>query len=108
MRDVEQIMEYLYKHRAPALPPEGLAEVFDRLIWCLDDNGADVMRVIETWLQSSERPRVEIALALEEVFPFNEREQMETVFAAISSRWPDLVGRCCEIQSRRREQCGAR
>ena len=105
MRDIEQLMEYLYVHRAPSLPPDALAEVFDRLLWCLDDdNGSDLMRVVETWLQSSDRDRVEIGLAMNEVFPFDERTQMESVLRAISSKWPNLTTRCAEVQASRRAQ----
>ena len=43
--DMADVMEFLYAHRAPNLPADALAEVLDRLIWCLDDNGDAIMRV---------------------------------------------------------------
>jgi hypothetical protein len=104
MINVIQIMEYLYDHRVKNLPPDALAEVFDRLIWCLDNSGSDVIRTIEEWLQSPDRERVEIALSMREVFPFLTTEQMVQVFSTISSRWPDLGPRCSEIGEQRKQQ----
>lgn len=36
---------------APRPPADALAEVFDRLLWCRDDNGDAILRVREKWLQ---------------------------------------------------------
>lgn len=62
-------MDLLVRHRAPSLAPEALADVFDRLIWCLDDEGAALLSVVEAWLLGDDRDRVEIALAMTESFP---------------------------------------
>lgn len=99
--DISSIMEMLYTHRAPALPPKGLAEVFDRLIWCLDDQGASLLRVREEWLVSGDRARVEIALAMDEAFPFDTSAEMTKVFSRISARWPELSGACERVQASR-------
>ena len=91
MRDV---LEFLYKHKAPALRFEDLAEVLDQLIWCLDDNGEALLRVRESWLTSDDRGRVELALAMRETFPFRDAAQMVEVLTQISGRWPDLRDTC--------------
>ena len=101
-QQAEDIMEFLYANRAPALPPEALAEVFDRLVWCLEDNGAALLSVREDWLRSDDRERVEIALTMDEVYPFHSEDDMRQTFEAISARWPDLHGRCEALIERRR------
>lgn len=99
--DVAGVMEFLYVHRAPDLPPQMLADVLDRLIWSLDDSGDELLRVREAWLQSSDRGRVEVALAMNETFPFKEQQQMETVFRGIVESWPELRDRCDELRRQR-------
>jgi hypothetical protein len=96
-----QIMDTLMNHRATALPPKGLAEVFDRLIWCLDDQGTSLLRVREDWLESGDRDRVEVALAMDEVFPYADPHKMDDVFSDIAMRWPDLAGACDRIRDAR-------
>ncbi len=100
---VEELMKFLYANRAPALPPEALAEVFDRLIWCLEDNGATLLSVREDWLRSDDRARVEIALTMNETYPFHSEADMHRALHAIGARWPDLRGRCEELITRRRD-----
>ncbi|MCB9796283.1 MAG: hypothetical protein H6741_26615 [Alphaproteobacteria bacterium] len=100
-------MELLLRHRAPALPPYALAEVFDRLLWCLDDDGHALMSIVEEWLLSDNRDRVEIALAMNEAFPFREAEEMERALAGIALRWPELTPRCQELAALRRSQTRA-
>jgi hypothetical protein len=99
---MSSLMESLYAHQAPNLPPEALADVFDLLGWCLDDNGHSLFTVREAWLRSQDKPRVQIALAMKESFPFDSAEEMESVFREISGRWPDLRETCDAIAERRR------
>ena len=97
-------MDLLYSQRAPGLPATALAEVFDRLIWCLADHGASLLQVRESWLKSDEKERVEIALAMNETYPFNDAREMEVVFGRISNRWPELRARCAELQEARAKE----
>lgn len=100
-KDMALIMDMLMDHRAPALPPKGLAEVFDRLIWCMDDQGTSLLSVCEDWLESDDRDRVEVALAMDEAFPYANPETMDEVFSQISTRWPDLADTCDRIRAAR-------
>jgi hypothetical protein len=88
------VMNSLFEHRAKNLPAAALANVFDHLIWCLDDNGASIVAVREQWLLSEDRERVEIALAMEETYPFATTAEMQAAFARISLMWPSLHARC--------------
>lgn len=98
---IDGVMEFLFVHRASALPPSALAEVFDRLIWCTDDQGAGLLKVREEWLRSTDRARVEIALAMEESLPFANFAEMDEALTCIETLWPDLGPRCCEIRAGR-------
>lgn len=90
----EEMMEFLWQRRVSNLPPAALAEVFDRLIWCMDDNGAELLRVRAKWLTSDDIEKVRIALAMDEVFPGNTREAIATLCAGLVSRWPELQPEC--------------
>ncbi len=79
-----------------ALTMSALAEVFDRLIWCLDDNGKELCAVRTEWLHSSNRARVEVALAMAETFPCNNRAEMVSLFDRIVENWPALQSACEE------------
>jgi|GEM_PF-3700850 len=62
---VRGLMEYLFARRAPNLPPQGLADLVDRLLWCLDRNGsAEVQAVRTEWLQSGNLDKLRIALTI--------------------------------------------
>jgi hypothetical protein len=45
-----QVAEFFFDNRAKNLPPSALAEVFDRLIWCFGDNGAEIGEIQQQWL----------------------------------------------------------
>jgi hypothetical protein len=75
--------------------------VFDRLIWCVDDNGATIFAVREVWLTSDDRGRVEIALAMDEGFPFKTIDEMNLILSRVAATWPDLAPRCDELRAQR-------
>jgi hypothetical protein len=74
--------------------PKGIAEILELLIWATDDNGAEIMRAVERWLQSDDLDRVRVAVEVEGVFPFHHRAEMDAVLALVKTRWPDLTERC--------------
>jgi hypothetical protein len=92
---IEDVMEFLVDNRTPDLELNVLADIFDRLIWVVDDNGAGIGIVRRKWLNGDDATRVEVALRMEEVFPFQSREEMEGTFSEISRRWPRF-GHLCE------------
>lgn len=92
-----EVMEYLLASSASNLPTSALAEVFDRLIWCLADNGDELLRVRDAWLESSDVRKVAIGLAMDETFPFGGADEMQTKLEGIAARWPELGDRCREI-----------
>ena len=98
-----EMMEFLFANRAPSLPPQALADVFDQLIWCMADNGEALLKVREDWLRSNDKPRVEIALAMNETYPFDDASEMEAVFSQISEKWPELSARCRQLMAARNE-----
>jgi hypothetical protein len=99
--DITGCMNFIVDNRGKDLPAPALSEVFDRLIWCLADNGSQLLRIREQWLLSDDRYRVEIGLAMEETYPFNTIVEMRHAFARIVARWPDLRARCDEITASR-------
>src|SRR5262245_27679365 len=93
---IAEIMNALFAGRVPGLPVKGLAEVFERLTWCLV-NAEEVQDVRADWLRGDLREKVEIALAMEETFPFKKRAELVAAMNQIASRWPDLRTRCEEL-----------
>lgn len=105
MNSIHAVMNYLVERCHPnASAIEALADVFDRLIWCLDDNGAELLEVREAWLASSDKRRVVIALSMNETFPFKHTAMMEDTLAQVAQRWPDLAQQCASIVEARRNQ----
>lgn len=104
MTTTEAVMDFLFEHRVSALPPTALAEVFDRLVWCMDDNGEEIAQVRESWLRGEDPERIAIALAMPSLFPFRTREEMARAFERISVRWPHLASDCARILERWDEQ----
>ena len=102
--EMRTTMDFLYSERVQGLPVAALAEVFDRLIWCLADNGASLLHVRESWLKSAEKDRVGVALAMDETYPFNDVTEMQRVFAKITERWPEFQSRCTELLEARRKE----
>lgn len=94
MDQMKNVMDYIVDNRVENLPADAISEVFDRLVWCFADNGAALQEVRREWLQSDDKYRVEVALRIGEVFPYKEEREMESAFARILSRWPDLIARC--------------
>jgi hypothetical protein len=90
----ELVMDYVVDHRAAELPPRAIAEVFDRMIWCLEDNGAGIQAVRAKWLTSSDRMRVAVALSMEETFPWATVEELETGLQRIERNWPEFRSLC--------------
>lgn len=101
---IRTMMDFLYSQRVPGLPATALADVFDRLIWCLADQGTSLLQVRESWLKSDEKERVEIALAMNETYPFNDAREMAVTFGRITDRWPEFRSRCAELSEARRKQ----
>ena len=104
---MKNLAEYLFEHRAKNLPAIDLAEIFDRLIWVLDDNDRQIMETIETWLLGNDSEKIEIALLMNEIFPFEDRLQMENVLNRIAIDFPKLSHHCSKLIDTRRKQHSA-
>lgn len=96
MAEMSAFMESLVDDRAPGVPAEAIAEVLDRLIWCVDDNEEKILAVRDRWLESGDEYRVSIALSMNDVFPFRTRQQLEERLAEIALRFPGLRRKCVE------------
>ncbi len=94
MSELKRVMEYLLEHRACDLPPPALGDLFDRMVWYLDDNGEELCAIRTEWLHSNDRAKVEVALATAEIFPCNSRAEMVDLFDSILEKWPALQSTC--------------
>lgn len=101
---ISAVMSYLVKNCVPNLPANAIAEVFDRLIWCLSDNGEGILNVRRDWLSSNDMFKVEVALAMIEAFPYETREEMVSKFNDITKKYPKLKEQCNGIIARWDEQ----
>lgn len=85
-------MEWLFARRASNLPPEGLAEIFDQLLWCLDPaGGPEILETQRDWLRSGDLEKIEIALAMSEVFPYSTREELAENLDRLVKQFPSLA-----------------
>jgi hypothetical protein len=94
-RKVQAMMDLIVENSAPGLGPEVIADVFDRLIWLLADNGAVLIRIVRGWLdEGSDLRRLRVALAMDEVFFYDRRSEMQDAFLRLTSRYPELDAAC--------------
>ena len=94
MKSTVEAINTLFDRRAKSLPPEGFAEILDRLLWCLDDNGASVMEIQKLWLNGEDVERIRVALKMSEAFLFENAREMQSSLTHISKRWPELISDC--------------
>jgi hypothetical protein len=94
---MRQIMNGLIDNLSPSVPGSVLGEVFDRLVWILDDEGAELVRICRDWLTGDDRRRVEAALSLTEGFLYETRDELRAHLDPVIARWPELAGRAREI-----------
>jgi len=92
------LLEALFELRAKNLPPIAFAEVLDRLVWCLDDNGHDIVGMQRRWLAGDDPERLRVALKMAEVFPFASQEDMDGELDRISVAHPGLAVDCREFR----------
>lgn len=90
----ETVMNFLFDNRADNLRLDVLSDLFDRLIWISSDNGREVCDVRKKWLEGEDSIKVEIALLMEEVFPYEDRNAMLESFSRIKRTWPSLAPNC--------------
>lgn len=94
---ISDLMEYIISNRAPELRKDVLADFFCRMMWIVADNGAGISAVRRTWLQGDDPLRVEIALLMDETFPFDDRADMAVNFSRIGCKWPEFQTLCNNI-----------
>lgn len=91
------VMTFLLDRFVSGLPLSKLSDIFDRLIWCLADNGKEIEEVRQKWLFSDNKKKVEVAIYMSETFPFNHYNELDSCYRTISEKWPDLKDRCTEV-----------
>jgi hypothetical protein len=93
--NTEYVMDFLFDNRGQNLPSPGLAEVFEALTWCLSEEcSAEISRVRRKWLEGDNRNKVEIALAMRQTLPCNNRSELASLLQRIVERWPELAQEC--------------
>lgn len=90
----EEIMDFLVDSRPVELGLDALADFFDRMIWLSSDNGREICEVRKKWILGGDRARAEIALRMEEIFPYEGRDEMNSAFLVVIERWPDFRPFC--------------
>jgi hypothetical protein len=93
------IAEQIFERRAKSVKPEWLADLYGRLVWLLDDNGADTLETLRRWVESGDLERARVAVAFDEAFLYLTRDEMVAAFARLTARFPELRSRCDEIVS---------
>ena len=83
--------------------PEVIAQLLAIISWTTTDEGASMFRQAEAWLvEASDLRQVQVALNLE-VYPFRDRDQMNTVLKHVANVFPEVAELCSEFIVSRRE-----
>jgi len=104
MTTMLDVMSFLLNRLVVGLPLSTLSDIFDQLIWCLEDNGKEIEEVRRQWLASNNRNEVEVALYMSETFPYDAYSDLQDGFNRISEKWPDLEARCNEVLNNWKKQ----
>jgi hypothetical protein len=62
-----EIMNFMVQNSPANLPPQALAEIFDRMIWVSSDNGGEIIKERNEWLSGEYRYKILVALSMNEV-----------------------------------------
>jgi len=91
-------IEYLLGRLAKDTPTESFSGLLLQLTWLMDDQGADIHRIMRNWLDADQIEKVKVALLIEEVLLLTSDEAYQTTVARIVGRWPELEPMCYEFQ----------
>ncbi len=95
--DIEKVMDFLVSESSRSAPAAALSDVFDRLLWCMSDQGASLLDVREKWLDGDDEIKAEIALRMNEVFPARSRAELVRLLARVKTRFPRFTELCEEM-----------
>jgi hypothetical protein len=97
MNALIEALEQIFRRRAPEISPNILADIYDRLIWCLDDNGDSINLMQRIWLEGNNIDQIRIALAMNEVCPYSTKQALENSIQRIVSSFPGLNSECSKF-----------
>jgi hypothetical protein len=93
----EDFIDFMVDNSCGNLPLDAISEVFDRLIWCFADNGCAICEQLKIWVQSDDPKRVEIALRFNEVFIFENVQEMKIILLSVERKYPYLSDLCVSL-----------
>ena len=109
MISMEQALDYLVERISNRVKSSALSDIVERLLWCLDeDSEKAIFSVRDKWLNGCDLRRVEVALFMQESFPFDDRDEMVRQCSRIVRLWPHLKDRCEEVLNEWDEYCSGR
>ncbi len=88
------LAEQIFERQASSVKPEWLADLYGRLVWLLDDNGAEVIDTLRKWIEVGNESRAKVALKFDEGFLFQSRAEMVEAFDQLCCRFPNLQTDC--------------
>ncbi len=73
---------------------DDVSDLYGILIWSTEDNGFELVQTAEKWLtESTDYRKVYVSLHLD-VYPFNTRSEMVSVFSKVVATFPNLKHVC--------------
>lgn len=93
-------IEYLLGRLAKDTPTESFSGLLLQLAWLMDDQGADIHRIMRSWLDADQIEKVKVALAIDEVFLLESDAEYQASINQIVNRWPELEPMCRKFYQR--------
>ena len=94
---IENLADYLFARRNPDVSLANFAHILDQLTWTMNDEGAEIEAARQRWLAGDDPEKAEIALLMDETFPYDSRDEMTREFTRLTQRWSHLVPVCKKI-----------
>lgn len=71
-----------------------VARLLDILVWSTPDNGTKLDSLIENWIESNDKTKIEIILLREDNFPRYDRYENITVLERVKQEFPEFIELC--------------
>jgi len=99
----ENLADTLFARRNPDVSLANFADLLDRLTWTIQGGEDEIEAARARWLAGDDEEKVEIALLMDERFPYETKTDMDRELARIAAKWPRL-GTLCKRTIRQWEQ----
>jgi len=93
----KQLADLLWNDLPEDAAVQDIADLLSLWIWRTDDNGSQIMRTVERWIEECINPKqIAVALSLD-AYPFVNDQTRVAKLQQVAAKFPKLLPRCRQI-----------